>query len=82
MMIILSSLKLVLDSYLNDKSTDSMEKVIINISNKFDLIFTIIFTLEAVFKILAFGFVLNKNSYLRDNWSRLDLIIVVFSLID
>lgn len=47
-----------------------------------DLIFTIAFTLEALLKALAFGFVMDNNSYLRDSWSQLDFFIVLSSLID
>ena len=28
-------------------------------------------------KIMAFGFLFNKNAYLRDNWNILDFVIVV-----
>lgn len=33
------------------------------------------------FKIIAYGFLLNKNSYLRDAWNILDFIIVASSYI-
>lgn len=38
-------------------------------SNNCDLFFTIFFAVEAFIKALAYGFCLNKNSYLRDSWS-------------
>ena len=47
-----------------------------------DAIFNIIFLLEAVFKISALGFVLDEGSYLRDNWNRIDIIIVICSIFD
>ena len=53
---------------------------------------TLIFTLEGMLKIIAFGFILfnftlfrfclDKNSYLRDGWSILDFLIIIISLID
>ena len=47
-----------------------------------DLIMTIIFTLEALLKILAVGFLLNKkSSYLRQPWNVLDFAIVVCAII-
>ena len=38
--------------------------------------------MESIFKIIAQGFVIHKNSYLRDPWNRLDFVVVCFSLID
>jgi len=44
-------------------------------------IITVVFIIEAIIKILVCGFVLHKNSYLRDPWNVLDFIIVTFSVI-
>lgn len=66
-MIIINSLKLVFDTYLDDNNPDHQD--LIEIGNEIDLFFTIFFTLEALIKALAFGFVLDKNSYLREGWS-------------
>ena len=41
-----------------------------------ELTFLIIFTIEAIFKIVALGFVLEINTYLRDAWNILDFIVV------
>jgi len=35
-----------------------------------------------LFKCLALGIILDKNSYLRESWSQLDCFIVIASLID
>lgn len=70
--IVISSLKLVVDTY-----TDLGA-----VSEGLDLSFNIIFTLEAVFKIIAYGFVIDENSYLTDSWSKIDFFIVCASLID
>ena len=76
--IIISSLKLAVDSYISPT-----KNLILNfISNKFDYFFTIVFTLEALIKSIALGFIMNKGSYLRESWSQLDFIIVCFSLVD
>jgi voltage-dependent calcium channel L type alpha-1D len=32
-------------------------------------IFSIIFCIEAIIKVIAMGFVTHKNSYLRDGWN-------------
>ncbi len=41
-----------------------------------------IFGLELVIKIIAYGLFLPNNSYLKDSWSILDFIIVFFSILD
>jgi len=43
--------------------------------------FIFAFTIEALLKIVAFGFVIDKNTYLRDPWNWLDFIVVVTSLL-
>lgn len=51
-------------------------------SSKLDLIFQAFFTCEMVVKIIAFGFVMDENSYLTEAWNKLDCFIVVSGLID
>ena len=50
-----------------------------------DVVMTIIFSIEALMKIIAMGFIFNgENSYLADGWNILDFFIVlssVFSLL-
>jgi hypothetical protein len=53
-LIVLSSIKLVIDSYIYDYPDDAM---IVMVSNKFDYFFTAIFALESVLKSFAFGFI-------------------------
>lgn len=45
-------------------------------------IFTVIFTAESVFKILAYGFIVHRNAYLRDGWNWLDFIVVIIGWIE
>ena len=40
------------------------------------------FTVEAVIKIIAMGFVVHKNSYLRDYWNWLDFLVVCIGFIE
>ena len=49
--------------------------------NVFDPILTCFFTLEFVLKVIAFGFVLDETSYLRDAWNWLDFIVVVTGIL-
>jgi hypothetical protein len=53
-----------------------------DISLNVDIVFNLVFAMECVLKILAFGFCFDENSYLRESWSQLDFFIVVCSLID
>lgn len=53
-LIILSSVKLVMDTYIFDEPEDSM---IVIISSYFDYFFTAIFAMESLLKALAFGFI-------------------------
>lgn len=75
--ILLSSIKLVIDTYFKENDADY-----VSISDLIDYTFTAFFTFESVFKIISLGFVMESNSYLRESWSILDFIIVIFSLID
>lgn len=45
-----------------------------------DLVMTIIFTLEAILKIIAFGFVIHRKSYLRKPSNQMDFVIVLAAL--
>jgi hypothetical protein len=64
--IIVSSLKLVFDTYVKSNAGDSM---LVVVSNYIDRIFTIFFGIEAFLKALGLGFVMNDGSYLRESWS-------------
>jgi hypothetical protein len=45
-------------------------------------VFTWIFAVEALLKILAQGFFISKYSYIRDWWNVIDFMIVCFGLVD
>ncbi|OMJ94175.1 hypothetical protein SteCoe_2656 [Stentor coeruleus] len=77
--IIINSGKLVWDTYLLDMPNDSTQKIISDIT---DFIFTGLFCTELILKSISMGFFASKGSYLKDNWNKLDLIIIIFSLID
>lgn len=44
--------------------------------------FSFIFLLECIFKIIAQGFVIGKKTYLRSAWNALDFIIVIGGVIE
>ena len=41
-----------------------------------EYVFLVIFTLEAIMKVVAYGFALHPGSYLRNGWNILDFFIV------
>lgn len=45
-------------------------------------VFTILFTIEMILKILSQGFVVHRNAYLRDAWNSLDLIVVFTGIME
>ena len=47
-----------------------------------DLILGILFVIEMIMKIVAYGLVLHKNAYLRSGWNVLDAVVVTVSLMD
>lgn len=47
------------------------------------MVFTVIFLLEALIKIIAYGFLTNgETSYLRKSWNQLDFFIVIVSIVE
>nr|QFP39652.1 voltage-gated calcium channel subunit alpha 1-like protein [Tridacna squamosa] len=46
-----------------------------------EIIFLVIFTVEAVMKIIAYGFIFHSGAYLRNGWNILDFVIVIIGLI-
>ena len=78
-LVILSSLKLVIDTYLTGEAADSMIGIV---SDNFDKFFTTAFALESLIRATALGFCLDEGSYLRETWSQIDFFIVAISIID
>ncbi|KAK2568516.1 putative voltage-dependent R-type calcium channel subunit alpha-1E [Acropora cervicornis] len=56
----------------NGDSTERNKKL-----EKSEMYFVIIYCIEAATKILASGFVLHKDAYLRNGWNILDFVVVV-----
>jgi len=79
-LIVLSSLKLALDTYIS--GLDTRREWVNNFSEYFDIIVSFSFALESLVKSIAWGFVMDKNSYLRETWNVLDFFIVLSSMID
>lgn len=62
-----------------DRGLDTRRNQIID---NFGTFFTVIFTLECVIKIIAYGFIMHKKSYLRDSWNVIDFFVVVTGLLE
>jgi hypothetical protein len=65
-----------LKDYTDFDHTSRTNKII----DKFDIPINTIIYLECLFKVIALGFALGKNSYLRDGWNVLDFIVVLASI--
>ena len=50
---------------------------LISLQETVEYIFLFIFTLEAMLKIVALGFLFHSGAYLRNAWNILDFIIVI-----
>ena len=46
------------------------------------MVFTYLFMLEFVVKLIALGLIMDDGSYLRESWNQLDFFIVMSSIID
>ena len=52
-----------------------------NVLELCDIVFTVIFLIECIIKIIAMGFIVEKRSYLRETWNWIDFIITVISVV-
>lgn len=75
-MIILSSIKLIVDTYQDESWTGTTFLVFLNV---LDYIFNGYFLLETTLKVITKGFIFPKNGYLREYWAIMDMSIVVSS---
>ena len=76
-LIIVSTVTLAFEHPLEDPNSENMK-----VLHKIDIAMTIVFSLEALLKIVSTGFLLNgKRSYLRNPWNMLDFLIVVLSIV-
>ena len=74
-MILMSTARLIVDTFISGYT-------FVLIFDVLDAFFNSVFLLEAGIKICALGFVLDEGSYLRDNWNKIDIIIVICSIFD
>ena len=72
LLIVVSTLTLAVETPFDDPNGQKVE-----ILTWIDYFMTGAFTLEALTKIIAFGFIMVQTAYLRDPWNNLDFVIVV-----
>jgi len=75
-LIVASSITLAMDQPGLQKGSD-----LYNILETFDQIFTFVFTVELMLKVIVYGLIFTKTAYLKDVWNILDAFIVTISLI-
>lgn len=56
-----------------DQDPNSQKNQILAVS---ETVFTILFTIEMVLKVIGMGFILDKGTYLRNGWNWLDFVVV------
>ena len=75
--ITVSSIMLTLDNP-NMDTNGELARII----NAFDVVLTTLFSLECLINIILFGFICNgKQSYARDPWNIMDMVVVFFSIL-
>ena len=76
--ILATTIFVALESPLNDPEDPQ-----VLLLKKFDNVITLLFTLEAILKIVTLGFIRNgPHSYIRSPWNMIDFLIVIVSIID
>uniref|UniRef100_A0A7S3D7J9 Ion transport domain-containing protein n=1 Tax=Palpitomonas bilix TaxID=652834 RepID=A0A7S3D7J9_9EUKA len=64
------------------RSGEEWASTLSNVVQVFDYIITCVFVIEIVILMLVQGVIMGKDSYFRDNWNRLDFLVVLLSVID
>ena len=79
-MVILNSITMALidyryvnDDYIPD-STKSMRNRVIE---RLDVVFLALFIIECIMKIMAYGFINGRDTYIRNNWNKFDFFMVI-----
>lgn len=78
LLIFLNSIFLACYDY-SDENDESVRNQILNLGGR---VFTFLFTIEALSKIVANGFVMHRRAYLRNGWNWLDMVVVVVGWIE
>lgn len=71
--ILINTLALAIYDYRDRDSQTVRNKV----TDMFNVVLTFIFLLEALIKIIGMGLFIGENTYLRDGWNIIDIVIVI-----
>lgn len=77
-LIILNTIALAIYDYSDRNDLTDRNKMLGNIY----IFFNIIFIFECLLKIIAYGFFLGPNSYLRNMWNIIDFLVVISSILE
>ncbi|GMH79423.1 hypothetical protein TL16_g08140 [Triparma laevis f. inornata] len=75
-LIVVSSVMLAIDDPLGDPDSTFASAL-----KAIDKLFTVLFIIEMLLKIITMGFLLQPDSYLRDSWNILDFVVVCISIL-
>ena len=75
LIITLSTIRLISDTFINGYTSVLAFDIL-------DTVFNFVFLMEALFKICAMGFCFDDGSYIRDNWNKIDALIVCCSFVE
>ena len=79
----LSTFKLIVDSYLTeDESSLSRFKTVNYYMIWLDISINFIFLIELMMRCIAKGFIIHSKSCMRDNWTKMDFLILIVSVLD
>lgn len=51
-------------------------------SSVLEYVYFVFYLMETLLKVMAFGFIMNKDAYLRDDWNKLDFFIIATAIIN
>ncbi|XP_068695384.1 voltage-dependent calcium channel type A subunit alpha-1-like isoform X1 [Montipora foliosa] len=74
--ILLSSITIAIEDPLHDHNDSKRNEVLMY----FDYVFTAIFALEVLIKVVDIGIILHKGAYFRDWWNVIDALVVCFNM--
>ena len=63
----------------SDRTDSSLRNKILNLGGR---IFTVLFTIEAMCKVIANGFIFHRRAYLKNGWNWLDFLVVIVGWIE
>ncbi|CAG9569858.1 unnamed protein product [Danaus chrysippus] len=75
--ILASSLMLAMEDPVGRKGNENWSEML----RKIDYVFTTVFTIELVLKLITYGFIFHKDAFCRSAFNLLDLLVVIVSLI-